>query len=646
MRIVGTAGHVDHGKSSLVISLTGHNPDRWVEERERGMTLDLGFAPLTFPDGVEAGVIDVPGHERFIHNMLAGAAGIDVLLLVVDALEGPRAQTREHLQILGFLNVSRSIIALTKIDLADDAAIERAIGGVRSATADTVADGAAIISVSNKTGAGIEELKSAIHDALVALPPRRADAPAFLPVDRVFALPGHGTIVTGTLMQGTIRAGDTLTLQPTGQPARVRSLQIFGRKTGSASPGSRLAINVPNIDTSRARRGDVLAAPREFEASSELAIEFTPLEEALQVLRRRTPIRVHIGSAEIEGRLLLSERPTEVKPTHALIELSRPTVTYPGARLIVRRLSPKDLLGGGTVVSGKLWERSRFNSTVGRAKLGDDSPDIETADPGDEARCLEILVTEGLRPLSLRKLAAAANVLEAASRAAIERLIADGRVVAIAKPIEYLGRAVYESAFDICASALRDRHADASWRLGCSASEIASALGVDDSLAGRLLASWHDDGRIAVRAQYWRMPDFTPALTREQRTFFDDSFRIDPATPLAPASYTTAMRNADDRRITGAHEAFESLVAADQLVRIGDDVYRRNQFDRARATVENALGNGGSATTSQLRVALGVSRKYALPLLEHFDSLGITVRDGDLRRLRSSAGNAKREVQV
>jgi selenocysteine-specific elongation factor len=645
MRIVGTAGHVDHGKSSLVISLTGHNPDRWVEERERGMTLDLGFAPLAFADGVEAGIIDVPGHERFIHNMLAGAAGIDVLLLVVDALEGPRAQTWEHLQILGFLNVARSIVALTKIDLADEAAIRHAIDGVRAAITGTVADGAPIIPVSNATGAGIETLKSAIHDALVSLPPRRTDAPAFLPVDRVFALTGHGTIVTGTLMQGTIRAGDTLTLQPAGRPARVRSLQIFGRKTESASAGSRLAINVPGIDASTARRGDVLTAVRGFEPTSDLVIDVSPLADALPLLRRRTPVRVHIGSAEIEGRLVFDERPTSIKPVRALVELSRPTVTYPGARLILRRLSPKDLLGGGVVVLNGLGERSRFISTV--AQLGISAPEAaEGAMSSDDEACFAAVASSGLSPIALRKVASAANILEAVARPAVDRLVEDGRVVALAKPVEYVARGAYESSFERCAAALRDRHASASWRLGCSTSEIAAALGVDDALTSRLLTSWHEDGRLAVRARYWRLPEFTPSLTREQRTFFDDAFRIDAASPFVPASYANAMRRADERRIAGANEAFESLIAAGQLVRVGNDVYRRNQFDHARATVENALSNGVSATTSQLRVALGISRKYALPLLEHFDSLGITVRDGDLRRLRASAGNEQNRVQV
>ncbi len=275
MHIVGTAGHVDHGKSSLVIALTGHDPDRFIEEQQRGMTLDLGFAPLRFPDGVEAGIIDVPGHERFLHNMLAGAAGMELLLLVIAAPEGPKRQTFEHLHILNFLNVSRAIIVLTKIDLVDFEDREIAAALAQEACQGTVAQDAPVVMVSTVTGEGIESLKSAIHDALADLAPRRIQAPAYLPVDRVFALPGHGTIVTGTLMQGVVTVGDALALQPSGIAARVKNLQIFGKRVESASGGSRVAVNLPGIDVDRIARGEALVAPREFEPAREFVVDFS-----------------------------------------------------------------------------------------------------------------------------------------------------------------------------------------------------------------------------------------------------------------------------------------------------------------------------------------------------------------------------------
>ena len=629
MRIVGTAGHVDHGKSSLVISLTGHNPDRWIEERERGMTLDLGFAPLRFHDGTEAGIIDVPGHERFIHNMLAGAAGIDILLLVVDALEGPRAQTVEHLQILGFLNVHKAIVALTKIDLVDAGTRDLAAQLVREACAGTVAEGAPVIGVSNVSGEGIEQLKRAIHDALVDLPPRRDDAPAFMPVDRVFALQGHGTVVTGTLMQGTIRSGDTLALQPSGQTARARSLQIFGRKVAAAGAGSRVAVNLPGLDVASIRRGDVVAAVNAFTPTSEIDVDFTPLPSVLPLLHRRTPVRVHIGAAEIEGKLVLDRRLSDARRVFARISLSRPTAYYRGSRIVLRRMSPKDLLGGAIVTE-------RVSAAV----------DATDDDRSDEGGCFAAIDGRGMRPIAAAKVAAAANILEDAAAAFIAHLVQDGRIVALQKPLEYVSKRAFDDAFSVAEALLRERHAKAPWRLGCSAAEIAAAIGVDDSLATRLLAAWHEDGRIGRRARSWHLPDFTPSLSREQRAFFDKALAEQP-NALLPVSYDELARAADAARIAGAREALESLVAVGALVRVGDDVYRRTQIERARALVVDVLsGNSAGATMSQLRDAFGTSRKYALPLLEHFDSTGFTIRDGDLRRLRVSAGNPKSPVQT
>ncbi len=601
------------------------------------MTLDLGFAPLRFDGGLEAGIIDVPGHERFIHNMLAGAAGIDVVLLVVDAVEGPRAQTLEHLEILGLLDVKRAIVVMTKADLVSDDRRESVRAEVEIACAGTIAQGAPLVWVSNLTGEGIEDLKALIHEALAGLSPPRLEAPAFLPVDRAFALPGHGTIVTGTLLQGSIRHGETLAVQPAGTPARIRSLEIFGRKTEQADAGARVALNIPGIDVTDVKRGDVLTAPREFEPVRSLEVLFHPLRRSSALLRRRTPVRVHVGSAEIEGRLLLRAQVDDAQPVAATIELVRPTVTYPGARLIVRRLSPKDLLGGAVVLAP--------------AQTDTGSPDVDSDLSLDDAHphagaCLAAIEAAGLHPVSVRRVASSANVREADAAAAIDALAQHGRIAALEKPAEYVSRAAFEDAFARAASALRERHATAPWRLGCSAGEIAAALAVDDALAVRLLAAWQHDGRVAQRARYWCLPGFVPALRKDQRAFFEGQLAGDAAAPLLPASFDALMRHADASKIGGIREAFESLMAAGALARVGDDVYRARQLERARSTVATVLADGAAATTSTLREKLGISRKHALPLLEHFDAVGLTVRDGDVRRLRSRTGTERAPVKV
>ena len=242
MHIIGTAGHVDHGKSALIAALTGTNPDRLIEERMRGMTLDLGFAHLRFDDGLEGGIVDVPGHERFLHNMLAGAAGMELLLLVVDTNEGVRPQTLEHLQILQFLNVRRVLVVASKIDLVDPRDRDDACRRIREQLAGTIAAASEIFAVSAVTGDNLESLKGALHDELAAIPPRNPNAPVYLPIDRAFTLPGLGTVVTGTLMQGTIEVGETLALEPDGKSAHVRSIGVFESTRKRVEAGSRVAL--------------------------------------------------------------------------------------------------------------------------------------------------------------------------------------------------------------------------------------------------------------------------------------------------------------------------------------------------------------------------------------------------------------------
>jgi selenocysteine-specific elongation factor len=623
MHIVGTAGHVDHGKSSLVIALTGHNPDRLIEERERGMTLDLGFAPLRLPDGVEAGIIDVPGHERFLHNMLAGAAGMELLLLVIDAAEGPRPQTFDHLRILDFLNVRRAIIVLTKRDLVDAESLAIAEVLSREAVAGTVAQDAPVVAVSSLTGEGIAQLKSLIGEALAMLPPRTPDAPAYLPVDRVFALPGHGTIVTGTLMQGTITTGDMLMLQPSGLEVRARSIQTFGRKVESANGGARVAVNLPGVDVRAIRRGEALVAVREFVPATELHVEFTPLPQAIRLLKRRTPVRAHVGSDEIPGVLIFAgSPPTDVTPVAARLVLTRPTVFYPGSRLIVRRMSPKDLLGGA--VAGSPAGRPRNSHQAIQDDDGSTGP----------SRALDAIDAAGLAPFDGAQVAAALNVVLAKAQNDIDALVASGSVVALTKPLAYISRAASDRAFDRVARWLEQRHHRASWMLGATTADIARDLEIAEALAARLLAAWHDDGRLALTGRFWHLPDAAVELTGAQRDFFIHELREDPAGPLLPVSFVALMERARASRIEGLADAIETLLATGALVRVGDDVYRRAQIQHARVVLAQLLKDGAGATMAQVRDAFGTSRRYALPLMEHFDGVGLTIRDGDTRRLR------------
>jgi len=624
MHVVGTAGHVDHGKSSLVRALTGTDPDRWIEERLRGMTLDLGFAHLRYDDGVEAGIVDVPGHERFVHNMLAGAAGMELLLLVVAANEGVRPQTLEHLAILDFLNVRRAIVVLTKRDLVDDAALAQTEASVREAVRGTIAQDAPAIAVSTVTGEGMDALRAAIHDALVALPPRPAGAPAFLPVDRVFALPGRGTILTGTLMQGTLRTGDTLRLDPPGREVRVRSLQVFGAPRDAVSGGSRVAVNVPGVDVSELRRGAVLA-DRGFVPASSLRVRLHVRNDAHAAVRRRMHVRAYLGAAEILGTLVLDTGlvgPGE--PVGATLHLRRETTTYPGEAFVVRTLSPKVLLGGGTVDTG-IASGAADN---GASENGDDDhdPDVDAI--------AHVLAETELTPRTAAELGARANVREERAAEILSELAAHGAARRLQKPVAYLDGPAADALSARVLETLARRETESPWTLGTTSLALARELAADEQFLVRFLASDVDEGHIAARAGYYATLGHRAQLTEEQRAFFERAVPANAAQPLVPAPLEDVVAELRRARIAGIAQAFDTLVATGALVKVGSDVYRGTQIAEIRKRLEQAITRDGPITMARFRDAVGTTRKYAVPLMEWFDATGVTVRDGDVRALR------------
>ncbi|HEY1728781.1 MAG TPA: selenocysteine-specific translation elongation factor [Candidatus Baltobacteraceae bacterium] len=618
MHILGTAGHVDHGKSALVRALTGTDPDRWREEQLRGMTLDLGFAHLRYDDGVEAGIVDVPGHERFLHNMLAGAAGMEILLLVVAANEGPRPQTLEHLAILTYLNVRKTLLVLTKRDLVDADELGFAEELTREALRGTVAEGAEAYAVSTLTGEGMNELRAAIHAALVALPARKPDAPAFLPIDRVFALPGHGTIVTGTLMQGTLGAGDTLRLQPSGRDVRIRSLHVFGQKQQEVRGGSRVAANLPQVDVAEIERGEVLASS-EFSVQRQFEVTFTPLEGALPLLRRRNQVRAYLGSAEILGTLSFEETPREATPTSGLLSLRRAAATYPGEAFVVRRLSPKDLLGGGTVGAGVIAAQADEDGAL---------------DP-EEQNVLAVLASLGIASGIATTIAARANLREERTLVILNSLVERGVARKLAKPVAFVEGPASDDLYARALSLLNVSHRELPWKMGLTSIALAKALSAQETIVVRVLATYVDEGRLEYRNGYYAAPGFTPELTSEQRQFFDVTVQLDSQNPLVPIAFddlTSALRTT---KIRGAQEAYETLLATGALVKVHDAVYRGTQVADVRARVEGMLRKEGSMTMARFRDLIGTSRKYAVPLLEWFDAAGITIRNGDVRTLRA-----------
>jgi selenocysteine-specific elongation factor len=616
MRIVGTAGHVDHGKSALVRALTGTDPDRWDEERRRGMTLDLGFARLRFDDGLEAGVVDVPGHERFVHNMLAGATGMDVLLLVVAANEGPRPQTVEHLAILSLLAVPAAVIVLTKCDLVDADELAAVRADVARATAGTVAAGAPVVAVSAMTGTGLDDLRARIHAALAGLPPRAQHAPAYLPVDRAFTLPGHGTIVTGTLMQGTLAVGDTLAIQPGDVATRVRSLEVFGDARERVDAGARVAVNLAAVTVDEVARGSALVA-REVPVRASFSVRFQPLPDAPAILRRRMPVRVHLGAGETFGTLVFAERPVDARPVDAMLHLREPVAAVPGQRFVVRRMSPKTVLGGGTL--GRVAE-----------------PEAESAAlPDDVAAVRAALEAAGLAATTAEGIAAAANVtLERAEEILADDAAAE-RVWPLARPAAFVDAGAAEALLARVAAVFVQREAEQPWMLGVTTLALARHLSVDEPLLARVLNAAADRGRIGSRSGYYSSVGFTAELTPEQTAFFAQFVAVDPAQPLVPAPFDPLVTEIRRSRIAGISGAYDTLAATGRLVRVGEHLYRGEQLAEIRTRLVRTLRAEGRVTAARVRDVVGTSRKYIVPLLEFFDATGVTLRDGDQRVLRA-----------
>ena len=612
MHIIGTAGHVDHGKSSLVQALTGTNPDRWVEERVRGMTLDLGFAHLRLGD-VTAGIVDVPGHARFLHNMLAGAAGMELLLLVVAADDGVMPQTIEHVEILRFLNVRRTLVVVTKIDLIPPGERDAALAGVRAQLHGTFAESAPMLAISNQTGEGMDALRDRIADALRELPARDPQAPAYLPVDRVFTLTGRGTIVTGTLMQGTIRAGDTLALEPGGKPVRVRGLQVFGQGAIEASGGSRVALNLAGIEKSDARRGDVVTAAG-LPARSSFAVRFEPLADALPLLRRRNPVRAYVGSAELLGTLVLPAIPDRIGAVDAQLHLREATFAFPGVRFVVRRLSPKTVLGGGTIEGAQEDARDREDSS--------------------QSAVLRALEAQGISPAEPAQIAFASNVREDLVARELDELVERGDAIRVQRPISYVASTHALALLQRTIDELERLHASEPWAMGATSLALSRTLGVAEPIVVRVLNAFADEGRLAHRAGYYSTTTHEPHLSGEQRAFMEELFPEVPESAFLPQPFDDIAQAARRSGVVGMSKAFDALLARGALVKVGDALYRGSQIGAAHRRIEEYVDRHGRMTMAEFRDLLGTTRKYAVPLLEWFDSRGITVRSGDYRMMR------------
>jgi selenocysteine-specific elongation factor len=630
MRVVGTAGHVDHGKSTLVAALTGIHPDRLKEEQEREMTIDLGFAWMNLPGGETVGIVDVPGHRDFIENMLAGVGGIDAVLFVVAADEGVMPQTREHLAILDLLQIESGVIALTKLDMANDPEwLEMVQADVRSAVRGTVLEGAAIVPVSARTGQGLSELVGALESCLAEKPPRPDLGRPRLPVDRVFTITGFGTVVTGTLLDGQLKLGEEVEILPSGLKGRIRGLQTHKKKEQSAVPGSRTAVNISGVDVEQLRRGDVVAYPGRYRATSRLDVNFRLLKDAAFPLKHSSEVKFFVGSSEVQARVRLLGV-EELKPGEQgwlQLELREPVVVVRGDRYILRRPSPAETLGGGSVIDPHPKRRHRrFALEV--------IQQLEALLRGSPTEVLEQAFL-ALGYSVVRDAVARSRLSLEQAAAALTTLVETGQVLVLEKgPLQpgsdLLGVSAGRWAADSekAQHELEGYHRANPLRRGMPREELKSRLKLPLRVFNGAMRLWVEQARLVESNALVALPGFTVTLTPRQQEGAERLLAKFKAAPYATPSVKESQAEVGE-------DVYKVLLESGALVQVSPDVvFRKVEYDGLLRLVNEHFQQEPSLTVAQLRDRLNTSRKYVLAFLEHLDVIGFTIRDGDIRRLK------------
>lgn len=616
MHVIGTAGHVDHGKSTLVQALTGIDPDRLAEEKAREMTIDLGFAWLML-DGEEVGIVDVPGHRDFIENMLAGIGGIDLVLFVIAADEGIMPQTREHLAILDLLQIKHGIIALTKCDLVDDPEwLELVMLEIGDVLQGTVLAGAPIMPVSARTGRGLDELKGALARALNQIDAKTDRVQARLPIDRVFSMPGFGTIVTGTLVDGSLRVGDEIEVQPGGFTGRIRGLQTHKIKREIVCPGSRVAINLSNIDREALRRGQVIALRGVLRPSRLLDAEYRHLSDAGAPLGHNDEVKLFIGAAEATAhvRLIGQEHIAPGQEGWVQLALAEPIAAMRGDRFILRRASPGLTLGGGRILDANPGRRHRrFRADVRERfrALHEDTPD-------------ELLLATLLRwgPLAPAALLEKSGLPPAAGQV-VQDLIAGGEVTALGKKV--IASVSWRALLDRLPRELADYHREMPLRPGMEREELRGRLHIPPAVFTPLCETLVKSGEIVEANAVLRLSGHQISFSPDQEAAIARLMSyLDERGTLAP-SVKECQEFVD-------HALFQALADIGQIKIVSEDiVYSAELYNRLISQLTAYLHQNGSITAADARDVLGASRKYAIALLEHMDARRITRRVGDIR---------------
>ncbi len=629
--VLGTAGHIDHGKSSLIKALTGTDPDRLPEEKERGVTIELGFARLTLPSGRVMGVVDVPGHERFVRHMVAGATGIDVVLFVVAVDDGVMPQTREHLAIIDLLGVPKGVVALTKADLVDPEWTELVTEDIRELIAGTSIEGAPIVPVSSRTGEGLDALLEAIDAVAVEAEARHAKLPMRLPVDRVFTIAGAGTVVTGTLWSGTVAKDDAVEVYPSGRTGRVRSVQVHGEQVDRASAGSRVALNIAGLDRDEIERGDTIAEPGSLQVTDRFDAQVTYLASEERPFETGTRVHIHHGTREVLGRVLLMEvdalQPGE--RGFAQVRLEEPLAPRYGDRFIIRSYSPMWTIGGGVVLDVLPPRRTRLKPHERELLEALLAHDLTGASLG-------LLASRGI-PMTSEQVAKTLGVLRSQvadelNRATLERL-------KIGSETYFLTREAYRDLIGAIERELRSFHEQNPTATGIAT--LALRDRVDRRLDARVFEALLEravaEGAATIAGGEVRHPQASSTALAEEEAARAALVSLLASQGLSPGTIAE-LASAIGVDVGVVRKVLTKLVAEGAVVRVGPDMhFDAGAVARARDAIVAYLREHGTMLAKDARDIIGSSRKYVVPLLEYFDAQGVTKRIGDERVLGKRA---------
>lgn len=631
--ILGTAGHIDHGKTSLIKALTGVNTDRLKEEQERGITIELGFADLVLPSGQHVGIVDVPGHEKFVKNMVAGATGIDMVAMVIAADEGVMPQTREHLEICTLLDIRYGLIVLTKIDLVDEEWAELVKEDVRTFVQGTFLEDKPIVPVSSSTGQGLPDLITAI-DVLSAQVPQRSYTGLFrLPADRVFTMKGFGTVITGTLISGHVRVGDPVMIYPSEITSKVRGIQTHNESLEEAQAGMRTAINFQGLEKTSVNRGDMLSSPGGLSPSYMADVSLRFLSSNKKPIKNRTRIRFHAGTSEILGNLILLDR-EELTPGDSIttqIRLDTPLALVRDDRFVIRSYSPVRTIGGGFVLNPIPQKHKRFKADItnGLNALINYAP---------EELLSHHVLDSGYKGLSFSDLRIMTNLPDKAINTTIQTLLSQKKLIQSDKENPVY---IHQNSFDLLKQEAKDYlaayHKSNPLKPGMPKEELRSRLpsSVSVKLFNMLITRMGKEGVAVTEGESIRLATHTVSLGINQediRSRISEAYRKGGLTP----PYFKDISQSFDIKESEAKEILMFLMAQGQVVKVKEDLYfDAESIEALKSRLTAFLTENSEINTTQFKDMTGVSRKYLIPLFEYFDSKNITIRVGDVRKLRS-----------